>query len=125
DGVPSTAPSATPSSRASSLRRLPRVAPLPVSSAQQRLWFLDRMDRGSSHYNIGASVRFRGPLDAGLLERALDEVVRRHESLRTCIGERDGMPDVQVLESARVPLERVDLSHLPAAEAVADATDRA
>jgi amino acid adenylation domain-containing protein len=121
DGVPSTAPS----SLASTLRRIPRVGPLPVSSAQQRLWFLDRMDQGSAHYNIGASVRFRGPLDADVLERALEELARRHESLRTSIGERDGMADVRIAESARIPLERFDVSHLPPAEAEAEARDRA
>jgi amino acid adenylation domain-containing protein len=107
------------------LKPVPRVGPLPVSSAQQRLWFLDRMDPGQSHYNIGSSVRLRGPLDAGVLGRALDELVRRHESLRTAIGERNGAPDVQIFESARLALEKVDISHLPLAQAELDASGRA
>ena len=107
------------------LRRIPRVAPLPVSSAQQRLWFDDRMNQGGSHYNVGASVRFRGRLEADVVERALDELAHRHESLRTCIGERDGLPDVHILEAGRVPLERVDLSHLSRVETEGQAHDHA
>jgi amino acid adenylation domain-containing protein len=99
--------------------RAERRAPLPVSSAQQRLWFLDRMEPERPYYNIGGSVRLRGPLDAALVERAVEHLVRRHESLRTTLGERDGAPDVQIHETARVPFDLADFSHLPVAEAEA------
>ncbi|HEY0020544.1 MAG TPA: amino acid adenylation domain-containing protein, partial [Longimicrobium sp.] len=61
----------------------PRDGPLPLSFAQRRLWFLDQLEPGSAFYNIASARRLRGPIDAGVLERALGEVVRRHEALRT------------------------------------------
>jgi amino acid adenylation domain-containing protein len=84
--------------------------PAPLSFAQQRLWFLDRLQPGDARYNIVQSLRVRGPLDAGALACALTEVVRRHEVLRTTFAEREGEP-VQVVHPAHpVPLERTDLS---------------
>jgi amino acid adenylation domain-containing protein len=73
-----------------------RTSPLPLSSAQARLWFLDRMQPGSAFYNLSSALRLRGSLDRAALERALGEIVRRHESLRTTFGEADGLP-VQVV----------------------------
>ncbi|HEX2189372.1 MAG TPA: amino acid adenylation domain-containing protein, partial [Longimicrobiaceae bacterium] len=64
------------------LVRAPRDGPLPLSFAQQRLWFLDRLEPGSTAYNLPLPLRLRGALDARVLERALGEVVRRHEALR-------------------------------------------
>ncbi|MFL5538620.1 MAG: condensation domain-containing protein, partial [Longimicrobiaceae bacterium] len=68
----------------------------PLSFAQERLWFLERLQPGLAAYNLPASRRFSGPLDAGALERAMGEIVRRHESLRTTFREVDGVP-VQVV----------------------------
>ncbi|HYR06905.1 MAG TPA: condensation domain-containing protein, partial [Longimicrobium sp.] len=70
--------------------------PAPLSFAQERLWFLDRMEPGNAFYNLPTAVRMRGALDAVALERALGEIVRRHEALRTVFGEADGSP-VQVI----------------------------
>jgi amino acid adenylation domain-containing protein len=92
--------------------RLPRGGPLPVSSVQQRLWFLDRMDPGRPVYNIGLGVRFRGPLDASTLRRALDVLVSRHESLRTRIFESEGSPVAEILPAAGTQFDLVDLGHL-------------
>ncbi|HEX8320472.1 amino acid adenylation domain-containing protein [Longimicrobium sp.] len=73
-----------------------RAGALPLSFAQKRLWFLDRLQPESGVYNHPTAFRLSGPLDVPALERALGEVVRRHESLRTVFPERDGAP-VQVI----------------------------
>jgi amino acid adenylation domain-containing protein len=73
-----------------------RNGPLPLSFAQERLWFLQRMQPGSTSYNHPIALRLRGPLDRAALERALGEIVRRHEVLRTAFHEVDGAP-VQVI----------------------------
>jgi amino acid adenylation domain-containing protein len=71
-------------SQAPPLERVPREGPLPLSFAQQRLWLTDRIEPGSSAYNMPAALRLRGPLDAAALRASLDVLVRRHETLRTC-----------------------------------------
>jgi amino acid adenylation domain-containing protein len=73
-----------------------RGAPLPLSFAQERLWFLDRLQPGGSFFNVPVFLRLRGALDVAALERALGEIVRRHEALRTTLGQVDGTP-VQVI----------------------------
>jgi amino acid adenylation domain-containing protein len=73
-----------------------RAGALPLSFAQERLWFIDRLEPGSTTYNIPAALRLAGALDEAALERALGEIVRRHEALRTVLGEVDGSP-VQVI----------------------------
>ncbi|MEO6082236.1 MAG: condensation domain-containing protein, partial [Umezawaea sp.] len=60
-----------------------------LSFAQERLWFIDRLEGGSAPYNIPAALRLRGALDVDALERSLGEIVRRHESLRTVFREVD------------------------------------
>ncbi|MFD9482606.1 amino acid adenylation domain-containing protein [Streptomyces sp. NPDC059991] len=74
--------------------RHPRSATEPVrlSFAQQRLWFLAQLDGTSAYYNIPMALRLSGPLDRPALQRALAEIVRRHEVLRTRFVERDGVP---------------------------------
>ncbi|MCP3138032.1 non-ribosomal peptide synthase/polyketide synthase [Pyxidicoccus xibeiensis] len=78
------------------LRPVPRGGPLPLSFAQQRLWFLDRLQPGAATYNVPTVLRVEGRLDVGALERAFTELVRRHESLRTCFPDEGGVP-VQVI----------------------------
>jgi amino acid adenylation domain-containing protein len=85
---------------------------LPLSFAQQRLWFLDQLVPNDPFYNIPGAVRLEGRLDLGVLELVINEIVARHEVLRTRIEVEDGTP-VQVIdewESRR--LERVDLKGL-------------
>ncbi|HSK80860.1 MAG TPA: amino acid adenylation domain-containing protein, partial [Thermoanaerobaculia bacterium] len=83
---------------------------LPLSYAQQRLWFLHQIDPFSPAYYLQSAVELRGPLDVAALGAALSEVVRRHEALRTGFEEIDGQP-VQVAAPARpVPLALVDLT---------------
>ncbi|MFP2932623.1 amino acid adenylation domain-containing protein, partial [Pyxidicoccus sp. 3LG] len=92
------------------LRPAPRTSPLPLSFAQQRLWFLDRLEPGSPFYNMPIALWLEGTLDVEALERALTELVRRHEVLRTTFEEG---PLQRIHPPARVPLRRVDLSTLP------------
>ncbi|MEM7198645.1 MAG: amino acid adenylation domain-containing protein [Planctomycetota bacterium] len=75
--------------------RIPRRDPdaaLPLSHAQERLWFLNRLERGNAFYNIPMGLRMRGPLDVAALHRALEEIVRRHEVLRTTFVAEAGVP---------------------------------
>ena len=97
------------------LRPVSRAEPPPLSHAQQRLWFLDQMGSGFA-YNIPFALRLRGRLDGAALERSLNEVVRRHESLRTCFGMVADRPCQIVLPEARIELPRVDLGQVPEAE---------
>jgi hypothetical protein len=97
-----------------------RTAPLPLSYQQERLWFIDRMDPGNPAYNMSTALRLRGALDEDALDRALGEIVRRHEALRTTFGEVDGAP-VQVIHPAEGwRMVRQDLSAGDAAEAELD-----
>src|SRR4051794_24222029 len=64
-------------------RRVPDGGPLPLSFAQQRLWFIDQLQPGSVFFNVSTALRLSGTLDAAAFGRALTEVVRRHEVLRT------------------------------------------
>ncbi len=95
--------------------RVPRdpLRPLPLSFAQQRLWFIDRLEPGSTAYNVPLPLRLRGRLDARTLERALGEVVRRHEALRTVFGEVGGEPVQTVRPAGAARLPAADLSGLP------------
>jgi amino acid adenylation domain-containing protein len=87
----------------------------PVSFAQQRLWFLDRLDPGSSAYNLASAVRLAGSLDVAALSGALGAILRRHESLRTIFVEEDGEPKQAVAEATAPAVPIFDLSGLPAA----------
>src|SRR6201987_542606 len=90
-------------------RRLPRLvagerpAVVPLSFAQQRLWFIDQLHGASPVYNMAAAVRLDGRLDAGALGGARADVVGRHESLRTLFVAPEGIPQQLV-----IPAERAD-----------------
>ncbi|HYO12243.1 MAG TPA: condensation domain-containing protein, partial [Thermoanaerobaculia bacterium] len=107
--------------RAAPLRRLPRPAELPLSHAQERLWFLDRFEPGSALYNIPTAAVLRGSLDVAALGRALDEIVRRHEVLRTGFAVVGGRAVQRVAPWSPSSLPMIDLSGLAgeAPEAVA------
>ena len=96
------------------IRREPRAGDLPLSFAQERLWFLHRLQPESPAYNIPLALYAGGPLDAGRLAAALSAVVRRHEVLRTVFVDRDGEPVQVVLPAVAVPLPWIDLGALPA-----------
>ncbi|HEY7767794.1 non-ribosomal peptide synthase/polyketide synthase [Longimicrobium sp.] len=104
-------------------KRRPRTEP--ASYAQERLWFLDRLEPGSSTYNIPVAWRLGGALDEGALERALGEIVRRHEALRTTFADRDGSPVQVIAPFAGFALSIDDLSHLADADREAEVRRRA
>jgi amino acid adenylation domain-containing protein len=97
------------------IRPLPRGegAPLPLSFAQERLWFLDQLDPGSTAYSIPAALRVRGPLRPPALGAAWREIVRRHEVLRTTYPSRQGVAMQRIVPPSGPPLPIVDLGGLP------------
>ncbi|MCP4661655.1 MAG: non-ribosomal peptide synthetase, partial [bacterium] len=94
---------------------------LPLSFAQQRLWFLEQLEFGSPVYNIPLAVRLSGMVEAALLERVFNEVVRRHEVLRTSFAAAAGRPRQVIAAELQLPLPLVDLCPLEPAEREAEA----
>ncbi len=86
---------------------------LPLSFAQQRLWFLEQFEPGTALYNIPALFQIRGPLQPDVLREVLTALVARHESLRTTFATHDDTPVQVVHPPAAVPLPLVDVRHLP------------
>ena len=102
-----------------------RPARVPLSFGQERMWYVDQLEPGSPLFNVPGVLRLSGPLDADALGRALDEVVRRHEVLRTTlVALDDGLVQV-VAPAGPVALPREDLSALPEEERLAEARRRA
>ncbi|MET9831649.1 amino acid adenylation domain-containing protein [Streptomyces sp. NPDC006385] len=106
---------ASPAPPPTRIPRRPAQERPPLSFAQRRLWFLDQMVPGSPAYNVPMSFRLRGPLRREVLQRAVDEIVHRHESLRTVLPSEDGEPWQRILPRADVPVEFVDLTADPGA----------
>jgi amino acid adenylation domain-containing protein len=95
---------------------IPRREPgsrAPLSFAQRRLWFLDRMVPGSPAYNVVMTFAIEGPLRPDVVGRAVAEIVRRHEALRTTLPDEDGEPWQRVADDMTVPVETVDLRDNP------------
>jgi hypothetical protein len=88
-----------------------------LSYTQQRMWWIDQVESGSAAYIIPVAVRFRGAFQPALLERSLNECLRRHESLRTTfhLGS-SGQPEQRVVPELTLPIPLVDLSSLEASE---------
>ncbi len=89
------------------------VRDLPLSFAQERLWFLEQLEPGTPVYNIPWAVRLSGDLKVNALEQALDWIIARHEVLRTTYKAVDGVPQQVIHPPASVEMNVVDLRHLP------------
>lgn len=98
------------------LERTSHTGPLPLSFAQQRLCFLDQLESGSVFYNVPAAVRLSGPLNVEALQRALDEIVRRHEILRTSFPFVNDQPVQAVAPALELPFDVIDLGEVPERE---------
>jgi amino acid adenylation domain-containing protein len=92
------------------LSRVSREGPLALSFGQQRLWVLDQIFPGNPLYNISRVWRFKGPLNVDALRRALNEIIRRHESQRTIFRVQDGEPSQFIIPELDVDLPLQDLS---------------
>ena len=108
--------SASASSSAGSIPRRRDKGPCALSFAQERLWFLDQFDPGSPVYNISRALHIEGPLDSSALQRALDGIVTRHESLRTVFRSVDGTPVQEVIPDRHLNLQLVTLNDNQASE---------
>ncbi|HEY4591064.1 MAG TPA: AMP-binding protein, partial [Thermoanaerobaculia bacterium] len=95
------------------VRRVPRDHPLPLSFAQERLWFLHILAPESPVYNMSAAIRLSGRLDAAALAAALSEILRRHETLRTTFRATAAGAVQEIHPWAPLPQPRIDLSALP------------
>ncbi|MEU4476411.1 amino acid adenylation domain-containing protein, partial [Micromonospora sp. NPDC023888] len=101
------------------LEPLTRPELLPLSFAQQRLWFLHKLEGPSPTYNMPLTLRLSGPLDVPALRLALTDVVERHEALRTVFAERDGQAYQRILDPVEVELSVHDVASDAALEAAA------
>jgi Condensation domain len=110
-----------PAARESSIPRRAGAGPCPVSSCQQRLWFLDQLSPGTSTYNVPYAMRLEGDPNIAALARALESVVERHEALRTVFACVAGTPVQVVLRKWAPVLRVVDLRERPGDDKVAEA----
>src|SRR5829696_7183199 len=83
-----------------------------VSFAQQRLWFLNQLQPDSCYYNVPAAMRLRGRLKQEALEQSFQEIIRRHEALRTSFSNVDGEPRQVIAAQSDFALQLIDLGEL-------------
>ncbi|HYU31153.1 MAG TPA: amino acid adenylation domain-containing protein, partial [Thermoanaerobaculia bacterium] len=102
-----------PSGPIGRIERADRTGDLPLSFAQQRLWFLDRLAPDNPFYNVYSPLRLNGALDVTALRRAFREIVRRQEGLRTAFPVMDGRPRQAIAPVADFQLPLIDLEGLP------------
>lgn len=99
---------------ASSIKPGERIEPIPLSYAQQRLWFLDQLEPDSAFYNMPAAFSLTGYLNEAALAQSFNEIVRRHENLRTIFVNGNPLPTQAVMLEFILPIAYVDLTGLPA-----------
>ncbi|MEG4250352.1 amino acid adenylation domain-containing protein [Microcoleus sp. Pol10D4] len=92
---------------------LGRDGNLPLSFAQQRLWFLDQLVPNNPFYNVPAALRLTGSLNFSALQQTFNEIVRRHEALRTTLAVVSGQPVQRIAAAFHLPINVVDLRNLP------------
>ncbi|ACB52418.1 peptide synthetase [Crocosphaera subtropica ATCC 51142] len=102
-----------------SFQKIDRHGELPLSFAQQRQWFLSQLEPDSPFYNIPGAVRLTGKLNISLLQESLNEVVGRHEVLRSCIKTVDGKPQLIISPTITLNLPIIDLRDTPNSEEAA------
>ncbi|HEV7905479.1 MAG TPA: condensation domain-containing protein, partial [Pyrinomonadaceae bacterium] len=106
---------------ADEIEAVERGGELPLSFAQQRLWLAEQLEVSSPLYNVPAAIRLTGALDADALEQSLNEIVRRHEALRTSFATVKGRPVQVVVPAQGLKIPKIDLSGLGKAEREAEA----
>ena len=103
------------------IRLISRDQALPLSFAQQRMWFLDQLDPGQALFNVTFALRVDSELDLELLQRAVDALVARHETLRSNFTSEGGVPAQRIASSLLIPVQYCDLGHLAHDESEAEA----
>src|SRR5437773_7890596 len=91
---------------------------LPLSPAQQRMWFLSRFEESSNAYSIPIALRIRGPLSMAALRRSFERIIARHETLRTRFVVVDGVPFQEILNAASIDLSHEVRNGIPEQERV-------
>ncbi len=112
-------------SRTPAIGPVSRSGEIPLSFAQQRLWFLDQLEGSNAVYNLPFALRLKGPLHVEALQKSLNEIVRRHEVLRTNFADNQGRPVQIIVPDLVIPLPVVDLRHLSTVERDAEVQRRA
>src|SRR6185503_9678302 len=102
-----------PSQKKPSISKRRRLSPVPLSFAQQRLWFLDRLVPNSSLYSIPKGIRLRGHFNLKAMKDALEAIVARHESLRTTFVSVEGDPVQTISDKSSIDFSFRDLNGLP------------
>ncbi len=102
-------------------KKAAKMRQVPLSFSQQRLWFLDQLDPGSPSFNISQAVRLKGELNLPALNGALNEIVTRHESLRTNFTSVEGEPTQIIAPAREIEIQLLDLGELPPEERVSEA----
>ncbi|MEL4897612.1 amino acid adenylation domain-containing protein [Crocosphaera sp. Alani8] len=96
-----------------SLKKIERSGELPLSFAQQRQWFLAQLEPDSPFYNIAIALRFKGSLNIVALTHSFQEVMKRHEVLRTGFITQDGKPNIAITDTTNLSIPVIDLSLIP------------
>ena len=106
--------------RSATIQPVPRTGPLPVSFAQQRLWFLEQMQQEGAVYNIPLAIQVQGFLDEAAFSQSFNALIERHEALRTRFVTVEGQPMQAVIAPAPIAIEPRDLRPLPPSEQEAE-----